>query len=295
MSILVVGLDPLLERTLLFETLTINEVNRAGEVRLDASGTGVNCARVLGQFGARVRLLSSCSTEQAGNFAELLQSEGIPVYYTAAGTEPGERTTVVSTSRRGTLRYTSRTGSVRREAAEQLLSAYRDLLPGSRLVVFAGLEWLEAADPFPDAMTQAARDQGIATVLSVGDVERYRRRTSAGKVGPDYIVVHGAAGESPGELTLSMRELSIPGSVPVIWRGDCATVTPGDPGTDTFLEIDPVAVEPLNNSGNYDAFLAGFLLELCEEGSTPGDAIERGHAAAAMNAVQLKPGTIRPE
>lgn len=301
MSILVIGLDPLLERTILFERLTINEVNRAKEVRLDASGTGLNCARVLLQFGASLRLLSSSCEEAARRFAELVRSEGMPVEYTPAGTAPGECTTVVSLSQHRTARFTTYTGTPSQEAKSQILSRYPDLLPGSRCVIITGSERTGFGEDFLDSIIKAARDRGIRTILSIHDAGTYRRRATTGKTRPDFIVVSGDSSnripetaDIPGELEQLMIELLSEGSVPVVYREGGATLSLSGTGEDSLLEIEPVAVTPINRSGCGDAFLAGFAMEI-SEGGTTADAIERGHAAAAMNAAQLKPGTIRPE
>jgi len=48
---LVVCLNPTIQKTLVFKSLKLDAVNRAAEVRTDASGKGVNVARVLTQCG----------------------------------------------------------------------------------------------------------------------------------------------------------------------------------------------------------------------------------------------------
>ncbi|MFA5203781.1 MAG: PfkB family carbohydrate kinase [Lentisphaeria bacterium] len=56
-GLLVVGLNPAWQKTLFFDRLEIGEVNRATEVRTQASGKGINCLQAAGSAGGRAQLL----------------------------------------------------------------------------------------------------------------------------------------------------------------------------------------------------------------------------------------------
>src|SRR5207249_1617308 len=69
--ILVVGLSPAWQRTLVFEDFIPGKVNRATRVSEMASGKGVNVARVASILGAPVRLL----TVAGGTRGRLLKAQ----------------------------------------------------------------------------------------------------------------------------------------------------------------------------------------------------------------------------
>src|SRR5690349_10488235 len=69
--ILVVGLSPAWQRTLVFEEIISGKVNRARQVGETASGKGVNVARVASILGGDVRLL----TVAGGTRGRLLHAE----------------------------------------------------------------------------------------------------------------------------------------------------------------------------------------------------------------------------
>src|SRR5882724_11878569 len=69
--ILVVGLSPAWQRTLVFEEIVPGKVNRAARVGESASGKGVNVARVASILGADVKLL----TVAGGKRGQLLKAQ----------------------------------------------------------------------------------------------------------------------------------------------------------------------------------------------------------------------------
>lgn len=75
--ILCVGLTPTVQRTLLFSTLTLGEVNRARETFVTASGKGVNVARVLTTLGGDTRLVQVLGGDSGRYVASALHADGI--------------------------------------------------------------------------------------------------------------------------------------------------------------------------------------------------------------------------
>ncbi|HAP56468.1 MAG TPA: carbohydrate kinase, partial [Sphaerochaeta sp.] len=58
MKVLTVCLNPTFQNTLRFASFKIGEVNRASEHYLDASGKGMNTARIVSQLGEQSMLLT---------------------------------------------------------------------------------------------------------------------------------------------------------------------------------------------------------------------------------------------
>lgn len=79
MKTLVVCLNPTFQHTLVFTSISLGEVNRAGEHYLDASGKGMNAARILTQLGHKAILLTHLGGERKGEMLKLCEKDGVEV------------------------------------------------------------------------------------------------------------------------------------------------------------------------------------------------------------------------
>ena len=78
---LAVCLNPTFQRTISLAELEPGEVNRATKARLDASGKGINVARVLRQLGGEVRHLTHLGPG-SDEFLSLCRTDGLEVIWT---------------------------------------------------------------------------------------------------------------------------------------------------------------------------------------------------------------------
>lgn len=85
--ILVVGLNPVIQKTLLFDRLTEGEVNRTSRHRLDASGKGMNVARVLAQLGVSTLHVTHAGGLFRDIFLRMARQEGIGPLCADSGSE----------------------------------------------------------------------------------------------------------------------------------------------------------------------------------------------------------------
>jgi 1-phosphofructokinase len=76
--IVVVDLNPSLDRTLTVARLEVAAVNRAHAVRLDPGGKGLNVARALSAWGLPVQAFALLGGGTGSTMARLLQSEEVP-------------------------------------------------------------------------------------------------------------------------------------------------------------------------------------------------------------------------
>jgi len=78
-AFLAVCLNPTLQKTLVFTAVRSGEVNRCLRSRLDASGKGVNVARVLVQLGQRCTHLTHAGGRFRSSFLALAEESGVTV------------------------------------------------------------------------------------------------------------------------------------------------------------------------------------------------------------------------
>ena len=82
---LAVCLNPVIQKTLVFTSLAKGEVNRTSEYRVDASGKGINVARVLGQLGRPAIHLSQLGGPTRDWFLALCAADSLNARWVDSG------------------------------------------------------------------------------------------------------------------------------------------------------------------------------------------------------------------
>ena len=95
MRTLVVCLNPTFQHTLLFNAFSIGEVNRASEHYLDASGKGMNSARILTQLGHKAILLTHLGGNRKHEMLELCAKDGVEVRWADSHSDIRTCTTIL--------------------------------------------------------------------------------------------------------------------------------------------------------------------------------------------------------
>ncbi len=93
--ILTVCLNPTFQSTMLFDSFTIGEVNRCLEHYLDASGKGMNVARILSQLGAEAALLTHLGGPRKQEMLDLCSRDTVEVLHTDSLSDMRTCTTII--------------------------------------------------------------------------------------------------------------------------------------------------------------------------------------------------------
>jgi tagatose 6-phosphate kinase len=287
--ILVVGLSPAWQRTLLFGEFNPGWVNRAQRVTETASGKVVNVARVASILGARIRLLTVaggvrgrwleaelkrqglgvcsvpvkaetrvCQTLLVRGLATELVEEAVPL--TATEVRKVRRAFDAELRR---ARVVVLTGSVPRGCGTDFYARLvrESNLRGVPVLVDAQREQLMNALRQKPFLVKVNRDELAAASGARGRTAAVRRPQ---KFGPEWVVV--TQGSQPVRVFQNRRVRS--------W---------------TFL---PPRVEVRNPIGSGDAMLAGIAVALWR-GRAVLDAVRFGIACGAANAMRVEPGFLR--
>jgi len=95
MKTLVVCLNPTFQHTLVFSSFSLGEVNRAQQHYLDASGKGMNAARILTQLGHKAILLTHLGGERKGEMLMLCEKDGVEVRWADSHSDIRTCTTIL--------------------------------------------------------------------------------------------------------------------------------------------------------------------------------------------------------
>ncbi len=312
--ILAVCLNPTLQKTLVFPSLREGEVNRSAAHYLDASGKGVNVARVLAGLGRDAVHLTHSGGRNRDLFLSLAAADGVRISGPDSGSEIRFCYTLVNRENGTATEIVEESPPVGAGVGDRVRKDYMRLVPGCGLVVISGTK----APGYPDALypdfVRTAKEAGKRVLLDLrgGDLRRCLDH------GPDIIKPNFAefaatfvtGGKMGGEtdagpdLIKRVEEeaaaVSRRGTAVILTRGHlpalCAL------GGEVFYSP-AEKVQAVNTVGCGDAFAAGFAAAWEEAGlpaAGTGEfsrifdaAVGAGHRAAAANAAILRPGRIR--
>ena len=307
-SFLCVCLNPVVQKTLVFEGLVKDEVNRSGEHRVDASGKGVNVARVLVQSGRRAIHLTQAGGPTRDWFLSLCAADGIDLRWVESGSDIRFCYTLIDSSDRSATEIVEEAKPVSSETGARVLAEFDRALPECDALIISGTKAAGyPADIFPE-MSKRAREAGRLVVLDIkgGDL------LASLSARPDIVkpnlhellstwpLSSAKSGSPAGASTHSEEALrdhvaSIAAELHGHW-GTRLVVTRGSRPTwfwdDSALCEEPVIPRvQLNPTGSGDAFTAGLTATLAEGGGLR-DAIREGNRLGGLNAEHLKPGSI---
>jgi 1-phosphofructokinase family hexose kinase len=303
-AFLTVCLNPVIQKTLVYETLEKGEVNRTANYRIDASGKGVNVARVLGQIGREAIHLTHLGGQTRELFQDLCKADGVRVSWVESGSPIRFCTTLIDKADGSATELVEEALPVKKGTAGRLLAEFDRLLPMVGTVILSGTKAAGyPASTMPD-LAKRASSAGKRLVLDIkGDDLRacLPYRPLVVKPNLEELLQTYAPEESrnarSGELTDALRELVVGvgkeyresyGAYLVVTRGDRPTLFWD--GED-LRECPTPSVDAINPIGSGDSFTAG-LASALEDGATIAEAVAEGSRLGALNAQRLKPGSI---
>lgn len=297
-AFLAVCLNPVIQKTIVLEAMVKGEVNRSSEHRVDASGKGVNVARVLAQTGRRALHLTQAGGPTRDWFLSLCASDGLEVSWVESGSDIRFCHTVIDRGDRTATELVEEARPVSPGTGERLLAAFDALLPECCAVVISGTKAPGFGDEVLPEMARRARAAGKLLVLDIkgkdllaclpfgpavikpnlaeilatwpagGAQDEAGQRAHVGRVAAEIHARHGA-------FLVATR-----GSRP-LWYWDGRELR----------ERSALPCAALNPIGSGDAFTAGLTAVLAEGGGL-AEAVAEGARLGALNAGLLKPGSI---
>lgn len=306
MHVLVVCLNPTVQRTLVVEGLRIGEVNRVVEHRIDASGKGVNAGRVLAQLGARVTHLTQSGGRDHELFRRLAEEDGIEMATVEADVELRQGTTVIDRSTATTTEVVEKRETVPSGTEDRIRRRYEELLPPADGVLIAGSKAPGFSGELFPGLVERARAAGKFVLIDYRgedllgslphrpdivkpNLMEFARTFLSEQAGAD-LSEHEHDEELLAETRRKMLELHASyGADVVLTRGSSPALYVVD---GVVEEAAPPEITPVNTIGSGDAF-GGALVFKRLSGATLAESVRFAHACAAENAKLLKPGSIR--
>ena len=293
-KILCICLSSTIQRSVTFEKVQLEHVNRSEHYVEHASGKAVNSARVLNQLEKGcVKIICPLGENNAQHFLNLAQKDGLDISYV---TIPGS-TRICWTLLDRTSGTTTEivVGEPMEDISQQpevkLLKLLVDFLPEIDAVLLAGSRPNIWSKDLYAAIAGMTKDAGkIFLADYIGDDLQLTLKS----VTPDIIKINDEEFEKTfgvesvnlkTAITEKSRELQ---NMIVVTRG-CDSTYAAKNGE--FFECPAEVVKPVNTTACGDSFNAGFLHEYLNNGDFM-KALQKGTWAAARNAESEIPGSI---
>lgn len=292
-----------IQRTITFENLTLEKVNRSKKYRQDASGKAVNSARVLNQLEKDCAVtICPLGKENLNLFLNLAQKDDLNVLYAEIPGFTRECWTLLDSEKNTTTELVVSEPSplenekdAVRKAEIRLLKLFTEALPQSDAVLLAGSRPSFWSEDLYSTVAGIAKDNNK---IFLADFIKKDLTSTLNNAVPDIVKINddefrqtfGFENLSEEELKNSITQKSLEyKNIFVVTRGTKSTLA-ADNGV--FFECETEKVNAVNTTACGDSFNAGFLYEFLKSKDIQA-ALKKGTWCAARNAESEIPGSVR--
>jgi tagatose 6-phosphate kinase len=292
--ILVVGLSPAWQRTLVFEELVPGKVNRATHVSETASGKGVNVARVASILGADVRLLTVAGGNRGRLLRAKLEKQRFGTHVVPVGAETRICQTLLGGD--GATELVEESGALTSVEVRNVRRAFGAEVRRARLVVLTGTVPRGCGDDFYARLVAESQRLGVPVLIDAQKAQlrnALKHRPLLVKVNRDELAAATRVSyERTSAMLHALRKLVNEGpEYAVITDGAKSVYAFAKPGR-TVTILKPPYVKAKNPIGSGDAMMAGITVGL-SRGESMTEAVHLGIACGAANAMTTEPGFVR--
>ena len=285
-----------MQRTMVFDHLRLDAVNRAADVTESASGKSLNVARVLHQLGEEVIATGFVGGESGKFIREDLDRVGVPHDFVTVTPKTRTCVTILDRATCQTTELVEESKEVDKPAWGRLRNRLAELLPRAKVMVLSGSLTPGAPQDFYSFCINRATEHAVNAIVDAAG-EPLRRALGARPLvakpnRAELAKTLDSPIESDGALRDAMKRLVALGAA---W----CLVTEGKEGAvvsdgDRFWRIRSPRVNAINPIGSGDSLAAG-LASAIARGQRLPEACRLAIACGAANAMTLLPGHVRPD
>ena len=296
-------LNPVLQKTLVLNSLHENEVNRSGEYYFDASGKGVNVSRVLTELGEDVIHLTQVGGINKKLFLRMIKKDRINIQTVDSYSEIRYCYTLINKENKTTTEIVEEAEKVNPKTEKNVFEKFLRIIPKMDVVIISGTKASGFSDSLYPSIVKKAKQEGKKIIL---DIKGSDLKNSL-EYKPDIIkpnlsefastFLNDASFKESHEnakkmdvIKNEMKELYDKYHTTVILtRGKFGTLYIDE---NKIFEIVPEPITPLNTIGCGDSFTAGFASSWSKDASLE-ESIKKAHECAKLNALNIRPGSIK--
>lgn len=288
--ILCIGTTPTMQRTMVFNRLAIDDVNRAAEVHEHASGKSVNVARVLTTLGEAALAAGFAGGRRGEALLEEMTRAKIPHEFVRTEGQTRLCTTLIDRSTGQATELVEEAPAASEAEWEELMRMI-DMRAGSaKAIVFSGTIAPGAPADFCDRWIGKAP---VVVIDAKGEPMR-RALKSSGRViaklnRQEFAETMNESLESEEDLHGAMRRATPANGWLIVTMGKSGAIASIN---GELIQIHAPVVEAVSPIGSGDAFTAGLVAGLDD---LPENALRRACACGSANALTAFSGYVRME
>ena len=296
-------LNPVLQKTIVLNSLHENEVNRSGEYYFDASGKGVNVSRVLTELGEDVVHLTQVGGINNKLFLNKLKADKINIQTVDSQSEIRYCYTLINKENKTTTEIVEEAEKVNPKTEKNIFEKFLRIIPKIDVVIISGTKAAGFSDSLYPSIVKKSKQEGKKVILDIkgGDLK------NSLEYKPDIIkpnlsefastFLNDASFKESHEnakkmdvIKNEMNELYDKYNTTVILtRGKFGTLYINE---NKIYEVVPEFITPLNTIGCGDSFTAGFASSW-SKGVSLEESVIKAHECARLNALNIRPGSIK--
>ena len=291
--ILCLGTTPVYQRSLVFDRLTIDRVNRAKSVSDYASGKSVNAARVIHTLGGEVLATGFAGRSRGDALLADLTHAGLWHDFVKVSPETRQCITLIDKATGQATEIVEESQPVGAAAWDALSTKLQTLLPQSQIWVFSGTLAPHASKDFYARWLPLAASQNIRAIVDVvGEPLRLAMQHSNAilKMNREELgLTIGKDISSDSALFAALREHTPANGALVVTMGADGAIA-SESGR-IYRGKSP-KIEAVSAVGSGDAFAGGFALAL-HRGEPMADVLKLAIACGSANTMTDRAGHLR--
>lgn len=298
-KILCICLSATIQKTVIFDSLRLQDVNRSKSYIKDAAGKAINSARVLNQLRPGcVTAVCPVGKENKDEFLRLVKKDGINIISADAPGAVRECLTLLDTTNHTTTEIVVSEPELKEdytEAEEQLLGIIRNEVQNADGVLLAGSrpKWFT-----PGLCSLIAKIACDAKKVFLADYCGPDLKRTLEVCTPEIIKINESEFVSTFDLAVYPTEAELKDLITIKSSelNNTIIVTRGKKPTfaackGTFTDFPVEKITPVNTTACGDSFSAGFIYEYLETEDFE-TALAKGTWCAARNAENIRCGSI---
>ncbi len=297
--IITLGTTPAFARTMVFDEVVADDVNRTGEVYEHAAGKGINVAKVVRTLGEEVVAMGFLGGDTGKYIRAQLDTMTIKHAFVEVPTKTRTCITVLDDSNKQVTELIEEAVPVEQPHWDKLRQTFADLVTHATLVVLSGSLPPDAPAEFYAECVRLAHGANVRCIVdATGEALGHAIVEKPYVIKPNEDELADTTGvpiDSDVTLREGLRQVLNAGAnwCLVSRGGDPAILGGAEPGQRLIaMQIRPPEVEVISPIGSGDSLAAGVAVALARGMSMP-DAARLGVACGAANAKTLLAGFVK--
>ncbi len=282
--ILIITLNPLLERRFSYEKVSLNLVNRNAAVKYQAGGKGINVSRQLKKLGVESYNLFFSGGANGKVFRDLLRNEQLPFTPIHIQEETRQAAVIISNEDKKLYSFFSSSPQISEIEIEQMKSAISKMLSNSEMVIISG------SSPTFDAEQIVSFTISEANRLDKVSILDYYGENLQEVFDLSPTIIHNNFDEIEKYLKVSLEnEESIISTLNYLYKKGIKRVFLTNEekpfyvqNFDYIYKVSPPEINSVDSTGSGDAFVSG-LIYCWKNGEVFENSLKYSTALAAAN------------